>query len=198
MTEKPSATQLFVNAFMLIPDLLPQKLTLAGIDRFYNNRWHADQQSSTYRAQTRKGGFNALNMWLVDFDYLGVATFPWDYARNGAIDGIRVNYASLPGGPIANYNLGFTVTHEVGHWLGLAHTFEQGCIGHGDYVDDTPAMSIPSSGCPEGKDSCPLKPGLDPIRNYMDYSYDTCYNQFSPDQAERMQAQFIHFRTGLF
>ena len=53
--------------------------------------------AQTYRSQTRQGGANALNIWLVDFDYLGIATFPWDYSSNPDIDGIRVQYSSLPG-----------------------------------------------------------------------------------------------------
>ncbi len=73
---------------------------LAGTTRYNNNNWHKDKQSSTYRKQTRKGGKNALNIWLVDFAYLGIATFPWDYARNPGIDGIRVQYTSLPGGSV--------------------------------------------------------------------------------------------------
>ena len=71
--------------------------TLAGTDRFYNDTWHTDGASSKYRKATRQGGAGALNIWLVDFDYLGIATFPWDYARNGAIDGIRVQLR-LPAG----------------------------------------------------------------------------------------------------
>ena len=59
-------------------------------------------------------------------------------------------------------------------------------------------MLVPTSGCPEGKDTCLKEPGLDPIHNYMDYSYDACYNQFTPGQAARMQAQYIHFRTGRY
>ena len=55
-------------------------------------------------------------------------------------------------------------------------------------------MSIPTSGCPSGKDTCP-EPGLDPIHNYMDYSYDTCYNQFTAGQAARMQQQWLHWRV---
>ena len=70
---------------------------LAGANRIANNTWHTDRQSTTYRAQTRQGGKNALNIWLVDFKYLGIATFPWDYAASPGIDGIRVEYSSLPG-----------------------------------------------------------------------------------------------------
>ncbi len=101
--------------------------TLAGVDRFYNDTWHKDGASKKYRKQTHKGGANALNIWLVNFQYLGIAQFPWDYAQSPGTDGVRVHFGSLPGGPIQNYNLGETATHEVGHWLGLYHTFQGGC-----------------------------------------------------------------------
>nr|CAA9358305.1 MAG: hypothetical protein AVDCRST_MAG46-3086 [uncultured Nocardioidaceae bacterium] len=167
---------------------------LAGIDRFYNSTWHTDRQSATYRAKTRRGGANALNIWLVNFTYLGIATFPWDYARNASIDGIRVHYASLPGGTMANYNLGETATHEAGHWLGLYHTFQGGCTTTNDEVADTPAQSSATNGCPIGRDSCSLT-GADPIHNYMDYSYDTCYNQFSGGQSSRMSTMWSAYRS---
>ena len=122
--------------------------TLAGTDRFFNDQWHKDKQSATYRKATRKGGANALNIWLVDFSYLGIATFPWDYARNPGVDGIRVHYGSLPGGNIANYNLGETATHEAGHWFGLYHTFQGGCTATNDSVADTPAQGSSTNGCP--------------------------------------------------
>ena len=168
--------------------------TLAGTDRFFNDTWHHDRQSTTYRAQTRKGGANALNIWLVDFKYLGIATFPWDYASNPKIDGIRVQYSSLPGGTATNFNFGETATHEAGHWFGLYHTFQGGCTTTNDEVSDTPAQSSPSSGCPTGRDSCSL-PGLDPIHNYMDYSYDTCYTQFTGGQSARMSQMFTAYRS---
>jgi hypothetical protein len=168
--------------------------SLAGTFRYNNNQWHQDKQSSTYRKQTRKGGKNALNIWLVDFAYLGIATFPWDYARQPGIDGIRVQYTSLPGGSATNYNLGETATHEAGHWFGLYHTFQGGCTATNDEVADTPAQSSPTNGCPTGRDSCSL-PGLDPIHNYMDYSYDSCYNQFTPNQSSRISSMWTAYRA---
>jgi hypothetical protein len=167
--------------------------TLAGTDRFFNDTWHKDRQSTTYRAKTRQGGADALNIWLVDFAYLGIATFPWDYARNPGIDGIRVQYSSLPGGSATNFNLGETATHEAGHWFGLYHTFQGGCTATNDEVSDTPAQSSASSGCPTGRDSCSL-PGLDPIHNYMDYSYDSCYTEFTGGQSSRMSQMFTAYR----
>jgi hypothetical protein len=168
--------------------------TLAGVDRYNNTQWHQDKQSSTYRKKTRLGGKNALNIWLVDFAYLGIATFPWDYAKQPGIDGIRVQYTSLPGGSATNYNLGETATHEAGHWFGLYHTFQGGCTSTNDEVSDTPAQSSPTNGCPEGRDSCSL-PGLDPIHNYMDYSYDSCYNQFTPGQSSRISTMWTAYRA---
>jgi hypothetical protein len=168
--------------------------TLAGVDRYRNNQWHHDRQSAKYRSQTRQGGADALNIWLVDFDFLGIATFPWDYDRQPAIDGIRVHYDSLPGGAIPNYNLGETATHEAGHWFGLYHTFQGGCTTTNDEVADTAAQSSPTNGCPEGRDSCAL-PGLDPIHNYMDYSYDSCYNQFTTGQSSRMGSMWAAYRS---
>ena len=169
------------------------RFTLAGTDRFYNNTYHADRQSTTYRAATRQGGKNALNIWLVDFNYLGIATFPWDYAGNPKIDGIRVQYSSLPGGSATNYNLGETATHEAGHWLGLYHTFQGGCNAPGDEVGDTPFQASPTTGCPTGRDSC-TSAGLDPIHNYMDYSYDSCYYEFSAGQIARIGSMWTAYR----
>lgn len=167
---------------------------LAGTDEYFNDNWHADRQSTTYRAQTRKGGKKSLNIWLVDFSYLGIATFPWDYKSNASIDGIRVQWDSLPGGDITHYNLGKTATHEAGHWLGLYHTFQGGCTATNDEVEDTPAQQSATSGCPEGRNSCSLA-GLDPIHNYMDYSYDECYDEFTPDQAARIQSMWTAYRA---
>ncbi len=170
------------------------RFVLKSTDRYYNNKWHRDGASKKYRKLTRIGTAKTLNMWLVEFEYLGIATFPWSYQRKSRIDGVRVHFDSLPGGSITDFNLGKTGTHEVGHWLGLFHTFQGGCARPGDEVRDTPAQRDPSSGCPEGNDTCPGKPGLDPIHNYMDYSTDLCYTQFTPGQKSRMRQMWRAYR----
>lgn len=164
---------------------------LASVQRIENPRWFTKANSQMMH-RTHRGGMGALNIWTVGFGYLGIAQFPW--AGSNQSDGIRVHWDSLPGGSIENFNLGKTATHEAGHWLGLYHTFQGGCRGKGDYVEDTPAMRVPTSGCPQGKDTCPAA-GVDPIRNYMDYSHDDCYNQFTAGQSERMAEAWLAYRA---
>ena len=167
---------------------------LEDVRRYYDDKWHIDQQTKKYRSQTRVGGAETLNIWVVEFPYLGIAQFPWDYDKNSDTDGVRVLWSSLPEGSETNYNEGDTATHEVGHWLGLFHTFDGGCSPENDGVNDTPAQSSPTGGCPEGRDSCEL-PGLDPIHNYMDYSYDSCLTEFTEGQTLRMQDMYTAYRA---
>jgi hypothetical protein len=128
-----------------------------------------------------------------DTPVLGWARFPWQYKQRPRLDGVSVNVAGLPGGRATGYNLGDTVVHETGHWLGLFHTFQGGCKDPGDEVADTPAQASPTSGCPAGRDSCPSA-GLDPIHNYMDYSFDSCYDQFTPGQSARAGQMWAAYR----
>lgn len=127
---------------------------------------------------------------------LGWAYFPNSYAENNTMHGVVMHYGSLPGGNIANYNLGGTLAHEAGHYLGLYHTFQGGCTAPGDQVNDTPYEATSTTGCPSGKDTCPAT-GVDPIHNYMDYSYDACYTEFSPLQITRMQSMVGTYRPSL-
>jgi hypothetical protein len=146
----------------------------------------------------RQGGGNALNVYLTSgAGYLGWAYFPSILGTGDAIlDGVVIDWRSMLQTSNAyqgTYDLGKTLPHEVGHWLNLYHTFQGGCSEPNDQVPDTPAQASPTSGCPVGRDSCQL-PGLDPIHNYMDYSYDECYFEFTPGQILRMQDAWIEWR----
>ncbi|GAB2808256.1 zinc metalloprotease [Lentzea nigeriaca] len=168
--------------------------------RYTNDKWFnkgADDAAieREMKTQTRVGTAATLNVWSVDIDGLGFATFPNWYAGEPKLDGVVIDYSSVPGGSATNFNLGKTLTHETGHWMGLWHTFQGECTKKNDEVADTPAQSGPTSGCPEGQDTCPAS-GVDPIHNYMDYSYDSCYNQFTPGQNTRMQNAWTAYRSG--
>jgi hypothetical protein len=172
--------------------------TLQAVRRWQNDSWFNDPDSAAgeraLKTATHEGDSRTLNIWSTNTGFLGYATFPWWYAGDPELDGIIIQWGSLPGGPIDNFNEGKTASHESGHWLGLYHTFQGGCSKTNDEVADTPAQKTETSGCPAGKDTCRTA-GLDPIHNYMDYSYDSCYNQFTPGQASRMQNAWSAYRA---
>lgn len=178
----------------------PFRFVLSGVDRTTNESWFEAGPGTAAEREMKSalhiGGADVLNFYSNNAGgyLLGWATFPFWYAADPLMDGVVCLFSSLPGGSTVPYNEGDTGTHEVGHWLGLFHTFQGGCAAnYNDFVADTPSERKPAFGCPTGRDSCP-KPGIDPIENFMDYSDDPCMYKFTGGQSARMESYSATYR----
>jgi hypothetical protein len=176
--------------------------TLAGVTRTNDATWYASRSGGAEHAMKqalKQGGDGDLNVYSTSGGaYLGWAYLPeiTDTAQR-YLDGIVIDWRTMPGVSNAyagEYDEGDTLTHEAGHWLNLEHTFYGGCNRTGDFVEDTPPQKSPSAGCPVGRDSC-RQPGLDPIHNYMDYSFDSCLTEFTAGQTQRMLDSWLLWRA---
>jgi hypothetical protein len=173
---------------------------LDSVERVDNPSWFLGCQASGVEQQMKStlhvGNASDLNVYTCEpIGLLGRSTFPWWYADNPSGDGVMIHYGVTPGGRILSYNTGETLVHETGHWLGLYHTFQGGCDGDGDYVADTPDEATAAYSCSIGLDTCP-SPGLDPTNNFMDYSGDACWIEFTRDQYTRMAEAYAIYRAG--
>lgn len=223
---------------------------LAGMERTastdYFNECYYNNCNSNDGQNTNEAYKNALNQdpdhylniytkrWSDKSTLLGYATFPWSDAGQPR-DGVVINWQNFgrtsPSGP--PYDQGRTTTHEVGHYLGLLHTFQHrcsvglvgescsqnshcdsspgvgdgvcrfcsgdadpACYSQGDLICDTNPEEDPTFGCPSDpmKNSCGSD---DPIENYMDYSDDTCMEEFTPEQAARIGCTIENYRADL-
>lgn len=171
---------------------------LFSVDTVANDNWYDGNDENGFKRALAVDPARVLNFYLAGLGggLLGWAYLPWSFDESDPFHGVVVLNESLPGGNASPFNLGATGTHEVGHYLGLYHTFSGGCTPPGDEVEDTPFQQSPSSGCPQGRDSCPA-PGEDPIHNYMDYSSDACMYEFTPGQADRMNWAVLTYKPSL-
>lgn len=168
---------------------------LVSIDRHDNASWYDDPGPASPTLNVN--GVRNMNVYTGSAGgYLGYVNFlPGEAPTGGSNDYVVIHHSTLPGGTDGTpYEEGDTLVHEVGHWLGLEHTFANGCLPPGDEIDDTPYEGSPNFGsdCVGPRNTCP-QPGNDPINNFMDYSDDICMYEFTSGQADRM-----HTRTGLY
>jgi len=181
----------------------PFSFKLKSIDTTKNSDWYSwtapDETTLgddvAPKQALHKGGTDDLNIYTASLNggVLGYATFPDDTTL--LRDGVVVLNESFPGGKAKPYNKGDTLTHEVGHWLGLLHTFQNGCYAPGDYVDDTPYQANgPKIFSCEKEDTC-LSAGKDPVHNFMSYGDDKCLDRFTKGQVARMSAAWQLFRA---
>ena len=187
---------------------------LKDIEVVANNAWYfaaaGSADEAAMKAALRRGGPESLNIYTTNGDvYLGWATPAFYYKFGPSYDGVVLWWAALPGtglqgahpnepDGVLTYDQGDTGTHEVGHWLGLEHTFGPGdgsCSKPGDKIKDTPTEALPQFFC-QVRNSCTgsNNPGDDPITNFMDYVDDVCMDNFTSDQTKRMRTHWHAFR----
>ncbi|KAK6064229.1 metalloprotease mep1 [Seiridium cupressi] len=166
------------------------------------------EEKKAFFKSTRKGGYDELNLYFISPwspGLSGYCTFPTTVSgeNNDAfgVDACQISALSMPGiaaerATLDGYTLGHVAVHESGHWFGLSHTFAGGCDEPGDYVADTPASGLVYD-CAAESDTCPGVAGLDPIHNFMSYTNDTCTNEFTPGQRDRIYEIFYSYRRSL-
>jgi hypothetical protein len=137
---------------------------------------------------------NSINFyWTGAYYTSGLGVYPWSFDEDDARHGLFCANYTHPGS-IGTFSEGITAIHEIGHYFGLYHTFENGCGFPGDEVEDTPTQFEPNYGCPINNYSCG---NYDDIGNYMDYSDDVCLNHFTDGQKNRMAWALETYRPQL-
>ncbi|WP_166437116.1 M43 family zinc metalloprotease [Niastella caeni] len=184
----------------------PGNLPTNGIERIVTTQTSFSAANNNVK-HAATGGANAwnssrfLNIWVCNLagGVLGYSTFPT--SASAAEQGIVIYDVTLPGGSLAGYNDGRTLTHEAGHFFFLYHIWgdDDGACNGSDGVSDTPNQADASAGCHTGvvKDACNNTAAGIMYQNYMDYSSDGCMAMFTLLQVARMETALTNFRSSL-
>src|SRR4051812_41378580 len=178
----------------------PFRFRLADVDVTVNGRWSRMDEGTLAEERAKRalhrGGGADLNLYIGrnQSGSLGWGTQPTRLDSEPMLDGVVIARHTLPGGSGGKYSAGDAAVHETGHWLGLFHTFAGKCGARGDLIDDTPREGRPSYACATQRDTCAAA-GTDPVHNFMDYSYDSCMNEFTPGQVVRMKRAWTVLRA---
>lgn len=175
---------------------------LAGITRTVNDNWFKDKNDIQYKSELGWDQDYYCNIYTNSgHGYIGYSYYPQDRAGD-VKDGIVLMWDVVGGrdnGLHYPYDQGRTLIHEMGHYLGLHHTFYEGdtcCNGYdcGDRILDTETEAYAHDTCIQ-EYTCGTP---DPITNYMDYPEDLCYTHFTMEQGNRMVCSLVHYRPDLY
>ena len=179
------------NGIVRVKSTLTNHQNYQRADLAMLSSWDATRYLNIYIVKTMQGGT------------LGYSSYPGSPAnQDGAV--IRHSAFGTLGTVTGSNNLGRTASHELGHWFGLNHTFQDSCgtdvCADGDHVCDTPPVAEPNFGCPASVNSCHNDvPDLNDLTDdYMDYTDDVCKSEFTAGQAARMQATMQTIRTNIW
>lgn len=191
----------------------PFRFVLTGVDVTRNDAWydwrlddngHETVEAVNAKRTLHRGSRQDLNIYIAGLSdgLLGYATFPDTTPLK--LDGVVILNDSLPKGSAEPFNEGDTAVHEIGHWLYLFHTFQNGCTPPGDQVADTPYQADgpnifycgdwPADGTTTTPDDTCPRPGRDPVHNFMSYGDDPCMDQFTKGQVHRQIRAWFAFR----
>ncbi len=208
-----SATSANIEFQLAVMDTLGRRMAEKGVMRYpiYKDEWTDDEFNDQVKTKTIWNPYKYLNIWVVDrvrykgSSALGYAQFP-DLSGLAGLqptdgtpltDGVVV--AARAFGSIAKdqtltpllsprFAYGRTLSHEIGHFFGVLHTFHEDgqgtCNEDADFCGDTPLIQNKTFGCPTEKITCGI---LAMTENFMDYTDDFCMNTFTKDQVARMQ-----------